>query len=77
MKVSAVLKALMVFEAFSDFTKLLAHGAHFMHGKNRTQRMMGHAQGQELGVGWGSSSWELKETAGFSASFSMLGLAAN
>ena len=45
MKVSAVLKALMVFEAFSDFTKLLAHGAHFMHGRNRTQGMMGHAQG--------------------------------
>lgn len=45
MKVFAVLKAPMVFEAFSDFTKLLAHGAHFMDGKNRTQGMMGHAQG--------------------------------
>ena len=45
MKVSAVLKAPMVFETFSDFTKLSAQGAHFLDGKNGTQGMMGHAQG--------------------------------
>ena len=56
MKVSAVLKAPMVFETFSDFTKLSAQGAHFLDGKNGTQGMMGHAQGHELGVGWGGSS---------------------
>ena len=35
----------MVFETFSDFTKLSAQGAHFLDGKNGTQGMMGHAQG--------------------------------